>query len=808
MPLDLYAEELELERGMLQYGEDRYKRELTNAKEQGRASETSYARRLTSTLCNDMSELLGAWIRKTSPGKGANARVVLRKLEPEQASYITLKTIFDSLIREESLLTVALLLGQRIEDQIRFKSFQEENPDLYNFIIQEFQERNVVNYRRKHRVLVNAHSRQVEWKGLNTNQRAQLGTILIEHAITATGLFDTVIKQLPGGKSTRVLFATTDTLDWIEEHISRFSLLYPDFSPTVIPPKPWTSMNSGGYYLSPLQRRFPFVKAKTIVQRDGIKGHDFSTAMKAVNKIQETPWRINQFVLNTMQEVWRRNLRIGMPPSQPFEIPPCPYPKEMKKGDMNEDELAKFLYWKKECSDLYTLEKQRVSKCLLLGRIMSSAVRYSKYEQMYFVYNCDFRGRIYAASSGFSPQGPDLSKGILEFAEGKALGQTGFNWLCIHGANCYGIDKVSFNERVAWCKERKELLIEIGTDPFSERARKVWQNADEPYQFLAFCREYKDAVNDPIGYVSHLPIALDGSCNGLQHFSAMLRDEVGGKAVNLVPSDKPEDIYAEVAIVCNAKLNELVSTDNDPDGHAHKAVVFGINRKITKAPVMTIVYGSTLNNCLKRTTEYILEHPETSTWGTDVYKGAVFTGKVIWASIDDVIIAAKAAMQYLRKVSGIVSKLNKPLVFYSPSGFKVFQSIMLVQSKIIKTQLLGTVMLKIVEDTEDVNANKQANGISPNFVHSLDAAHLCLTVNATDFSAYAMIHDSFGTHACNTDELAKVLREEFIQMYTEHDVLLELKETLEEEYNIELPQPPFMGNLDLQGIRESKYFFG
>jgi len=155
-----------------------------------------------------------------------------------------------------------------------------------------------------------------------------------------------------------------------------------------------------------------------------------------------------------------------------------------------------------------------------------------------------------------------------------------------------------------------------------------------------------------------------------------------------------------------------------------------------------------------------------------------------------------------------VSKLNKPLVFYSPSGFKVFQSIMLVQSKIIKTQLLGTVMLKIVEDTEDVNANKQANGISPNFVHSLDAAHLCLTVNATDFSAYAMIHDSFGTHACNTDELAKVLREEFIQMYTEHDVLLELKETLEEEYNIELPQPPFMGNLDLQGIRESKYFFG
>ena len=39
---------------------------------------------------------------------------------------------------------------------------------------------------------------------------------------------------------------------------------------------------------------------------------------------------------------------------------------------------------------------------------------------------------------------------------------------------------------------------------------------------------------------------MDGSCNGLQNFSAMLRDEVGGKAVNLIPSDKPQDVYMEV----------------------------------------------------------------------------------------------------------------------------------------------------------------------------------------------------------------------------------------------------------------------
>jgi DNA-directed RNA polymerase len=289
----------------------------------------------------------------------------------------------------------------------------------------------------------------------------------------------------------------------------------------------------------------------------------------------------------------------------------------------------------------------------------------------------------------------------------------------------------------------------------------------------------------------------------------MLRDEVGGSAVNLVPADRPQDIYAQVATVCNRKLQEATGTELDPDGHAGKALTFGITRKITKSPVMTIVYGSTLRNCLRKTTEYIIEHPELSVWSKeDMYSGAVYTGKMIWGSIDEVVIAARAGMQWLRKVSSIVSKLNKPIIFYTPTGWKVFQSIMRVKAKVIKTQLLGTVLLKIVEDTDDVSPGKQANGIAPNFVHSLDASHLCLTVNASNFSSYAMIHDSFGTHACNTTELASILRTTFVKMYSEHDVLQEFKDSLEELYGIELPDLPMQGTLDIQGVENSEYFFG
>lgn len=56
------------------------------------------------------------------------------------------------------------------------------------------------------------------------------------------------------------------------------------------------------------------------------------------------------------------------------------------------------------------------------------------------------------------------------------------------------------------------------------------------------CYDLKAALasGDPEGYMSKLPIHQDGSCNGLQHYAALGRDESGGRAVNLLPVDKPQ----------------------------------------------------------------------------------------------------------------------------------------------------------------------------------------------------------------------------------------------------------------------------
>ncbi len=68
------------------------------------------------------------------------------------------------------------------------------------------------------------------------------------------------------------------------------------------------------------------------------------------------------------------------------------------------------------------------------------------------------------------------------------------------------------------------------------------------------------------GLISHLPISMDGSCNGYQHLSAMGLDPIGGRATNLMPfretrqgeasNVEPQDIYQWVSdLVCRGMGN-------------------------------------------------------------------------------------------------------------------------------------------------------------------------------------------------------------------------------------------------------------
>ena len=64
-------------------------------------------------------------------------------------------------------------------------------------------------------------------------------------------------------------------------------------------------------------------------------------------------------------------------------------------------------------------------------------------DKIYFPHNIDFRGRVYPIPPHLNHIGADINRGLLEFSEGKRLGEKGLKWLKIHLANKMGKDKLS-----------------------------------------------------------------------------------------------------------------------------------------------------------------------------------------------------------------------------------------------------------------------------------------------------------------------------------------------------------------------------
>jgi DNA-directed RNA polymerase, mitochondrial len=110
-------------------------------------------------------------------------------------------------------------------------------------------------------------------------------------------------------------------------------------------------------------------------------------------------------------------------------------------------------------------------------------------------------------------------------------------------------------------------------------------------------------------------------------------------------------------------------------------------------------------------------------------------------------------------------------------------------------------------------AAKQASAFPPNFIHSIDATHMMLTARAASRRgiAFAGVHDSFWTHAADVDVLRDAIRSTFVALYRRPllDALrADMQASLREVgSSAQLPPPPPQGDLDLDCVKTSTYFF-
>lgn len=817
-------DQLEWETTMISRGVERYRKQQADAKE-SRPHESSSGSRLLKSYVLRISDQIKLYQEGKHPTRRRNKfSRLLGTVDTDKVAMIALRTLIGGFFNDGApLASTCSTIGRRCEDELRMTKFHLEYAEYYESLIRDFERKNVQSYRHKKRVLTKkSNDKGLEWKAWSDEEAFGVGALVVSLLMEVCDLVERkdngVAKKVHGSfkKPEAKIGPTEACLDWIRRHDDLVELTSPDRMPCIVPPADWVSVTDGGFWSPNLRKRTPLIKWRSLgeLKKDLYSTADMPQVLSAVNAMQKTGWRINKRVMDVMQEVWSKNLGCGMPRSEPYEFPECPLEPGQRPTDLPEGSAIHdaFVEWKEATRELHTMEKERVSKNIALVRTMRIARELRELEAFWYVYQCDFRGRVYAASSGLTPQGADQSKGLLEFFSEKALGsEEGVKWFLVNGANKFGYDKCSYEDRVKWVWTNEPFFIQAADDPIA--FKKYWENADKPYQFLAWIFEFADFVKGGKSkdFLSRLPVGLDGSCNGLQHFSAMLRDEVGGKSVNLVPGSAPADIYQDVADVLQKKLQVCGELGEAPALNWLRALKGKVPRALTKKPVMTLPYGSTQQACTGSIYSYIMDkHPEDFDHNAR-FKHAIYLTPLLWEAISEVVIAARAAMDWIQDCSSCMSSQNLPIVYESPLGFPVVQSSMKYVSKQIETQICGRIRVSLASKTEDIDPRKQRQGSSPNLVHHADAAHMMMVINDCvdkGITNFAMIHDDFGTHAADAANMQESIRAQFIALHTATDLLESFRDRLSESSDAPLPKTPQKGSLNLEEVYNSDYFFG
>ena len=551
---------------------------------------------------------------------------------------------------------------------------------------------------------------------------------------------------------------------------------------------------------------FNFVKATNRRYLEELKNivHQMPVVYKSVNIMQHTEWVINKPIYEVIKTCMLNDFPLGKLPVNPqtIELP-------IKPVDIatNKEALIK---WKREASKVYSGRAKQNSKFIQVRQIMEEAKMLLDKGGFFYPYQLDFRSRVYPKPAMLSPQSADYSRALLTFKFGKRIGKN-FDVLAVAGAGLFGeVDKEELNIRVKWINDNMEKIIQCATTPLEFT---WWADADKPFCFLAFCYEmkaYSDSNFDD-GFITTLPIQADCSNSGLQHYSSMMRDEVGGKATNLVPSNKPSDVYYLVSQKVIEKLK--LKTDE----MAKKWLAYGVNRKICKKPVMCLPYSLTRYSCRQYLEDHVAkelnERGTKHEFGEDLFKATSYLTPIVWESINDVVVGARGIMIFLKTIARLVASENLPVTWHTPLGFPVQMMCYKKESKRVKTKMGDSIVkLSIASETDEIDKRKTAQSVCPNFIHSLDASVLQLAVvkaKEAGVDNFSMIHDSFGCTAPDNRIMANAIRDSFCEIYKK-DVLLdfanEMRMMLSEKNLKKFPDMPTKGNLDLDLVKKSVFF--
>lgn len=804
----------------------RFRKRHDKAIEKKFFGESAAGQTILRQIIQPFSDAITAWSNEALSGAGgrrSTAALLVQEFDDTDAmAYIFAKSVINSvpLLQHKqgsaSRTGVVLTSTNAIHDELRLRWFDKNHKQIFRRIMKECDTRNLPRNRRKDVYRREFIRRQIDWVADNwhTKNRVHLGMRLLEIFKEVTGMIQFNEVRMSNGKRRAIVEATPQMLDLLKERLERCENMFPIYYPMVVKPRPWSNdMLVGSSYLTNNVQPYKLIKRAKMNYLKELENTDISVTLNAVNALQETPWRINEEMLEALRWVYDNSLQVDkLPPANDLELPPIPHNIEDEK--VRKQNAA-------ACAHVHNQNRKFVSKRLALLQVLQLAERFKVFDELYFPHDLCSRGRAYPKPHYLNPQGPAYVRSLLEFSEGKPIEtEAQVEYIAIVGANAWGHDKLPMKERIQWVWDNEDMFVQIA-DNWKEDRR--WFDADSPFEFLRFCFEWRGLNDEGVGYNSHMPINFDATCSGLQHFSALLKDKVGGFNVNLTEHPERQDIYGAVAAKARAAIEAELGTEKY-GSLAQIALDLKVDRKLCKRPVMIVPYSGTFKACMR----YVQEHydelrdagvPFPVNDETVAYNLVPYVSRKIWDSIAETVVAARDAMDWITKIARLVTKNEKPLPFMwsTPTGFVVQQAKYNMDRHTVQTMIDGR-MLKVefLTDSKVLDANKNAQSLSPNYIHSMDAAHLQITINKALASgrnmSFCMIHDSFGVHATDMDYfLNKCIKPSFYEMYKDGNVMQkfldEILPLIPEKVRHKIPPLPETGDLDISEVLRSEFFF-
>ena len=556
--------------------------------------------------------------------------------------------------------------------------------------------------------------------------------------------------------------------------------------------------------------------------------------IKSVEKLRQTGWSINTAVLRVLNK--------NAPPScltlvdRDGVIHEYSLDNEPPRVSDDMHHMDGTLFLGRQDAKLQRIISKHFEYNQIISKAKMVLERGNKFWQEV---SCDYRGREYYAESFLEYQGSDNARSLFLFQEPFVVTERGMFWFYVHAANSYNesftvdqlkkerfaetdyskhledegldtisVDKMTIQDRYNWTQSRFNKILDWG------REASLRDEAEKPYALLAVCIEIFKAhlcKVQGIACQSQLPIPIDGSNNGWQHLAAISKDKEAGELVSLTKTVIQKDFYVAVAKDLIKLMPAWFEEKNMPMKHIRKG--------ISKRGSMTRAYSAGKKRIAKNMYDDCHVEGFSALYGITEADTETLSGNLINA-INHVCAGPLKTTKYLQKMAEyVLNQGRNTITWLSPSGFPVVYKAYLQREdkqrgtiRGIKGSKDGRIMHVVRVDVtgkagEKVPCRRSfASGIAPNYIHSLDAAHMAKTIVAFPGS-FAAVHDSFATHASMVDMLQEVTKEEFVKQYDVDNYFDIIKENLIGDDTECTVVPPELGILKIKEVMNSDYFF-